>query len=134
MRKSLNADGQRRGSSRAAASEVVPSVERRVRRVVTECLGTDADELSTDVSLTDDLAADSLDLIDLAMALEAEFVVVVPDVVLDGTRTYGDLVDAVDMLVRASRTARAHGPAREVGIPGAMVRETAAGVTMEEKS
>jgi acyl carrier protein len=82
-------------------------VETRVRRVVADCLGTGADELSTGVSLTEDLAADSLDLVDVAMALEAEFRIAVPDVVLDDMRTYGDLVEAIDALVSEGRQVEA---------------------------
>ena len=71
-----------------------------MRRVAADCLGIGADELSAGVSLTEDLAVDSLDLVDLAMALEAEFGIAVPDVVLDAVRSYGELVEAVEALVR----------------------------------
>jgi acyl carrier protein len=67
--------------------------------VVADRLGTGVDELSTGVSLTDDLAADSLDLVDVAVALEAEFGVFVPDVVLEEMRAYGDVVRVVEALV-----------------------------------
>ncbi len=76
-------------------------VEPRVRRLVAEHLGLGVEELAAAVSLRDELAADSLDLVELAMALEAEFAIVVPDRILDQVRSYGDLVDATGLLVRA---------------------------------
>jgi acyl carrier protein len=93
----------RPAAATASIGEGASSVDVRVRRVVVDCLGIGADELSTGVSLTDDLAVDSLDLVDLAVALEAEFGIAVPDVALYETRTYGDLVDAIDTLMRARR-------------------------------
>ena len=47
------------------------------------------------------LAADSLDLVALALAVEGEFAVVVPDRILDEVRTFGDLVRAVGLLMWA---------------------------------
>ncbi len=73
-------------------------VEPRVRRVVAEQLGVGADELAPDVSLVDDLAADSLDLVELALALESELGVAVPESVIQQLRTYGDLVDSLRVL------------------------------------
>jgi acyl carrier protein len=70
-------------------------VEPRVRRLVADHLGVDVEELTHDVSLTDDLAADSLDLLELALVLEREFDVVVPESALEQVRTYGDLVHTV---------------------------------------
>jgi acyl carrier protein len=95
----------RPAAATASSGDIV--VDARVRRVVADCLGTDADELSAGVSLSDDLAVDSLDRVDLAVALEAEFGIAVPDVVLGGTRTYDDLVDAIETLVRARREVEA---------------------------
>ncbi len=74
------------------------NVEPRVRRLVAEYLGVDPDELAADVSLTDDLAADSLDLLELAIVLEGQFGIVIPESLLDDVHRYGDLVDAVTTL------------------------------------
>src|SRR5207237_10150885 len=46
--------------------------EPRIRRLVADYLGVSADDLTPEVSLTDDLAADSLDLMELALVLEGE--------------------------------------------------------------
>jgi len=76
-------------------------VESHVRLLVAERLGVGVDELLSDVSLRDDLAADSLDLVELAVALEGAFAIVVPERTLDEVRTYSDLVDVTRVLVRA---------------------------------
>jgi acyl carrier protein len=82
-------------------------VEPRIRRLVAEQLGVDPHELAPEVSLTDELAADSLDLIELALVLEQELTISIPEAVMSETRTYGDLVAVVDAIMRTSRdTAR----------------------------
>ena len=89
--------------------------ELRVRRVVADTLGVGLEELEREVSLRDDLAADSLDLVELALALEAKFGITVPDRVLDLVRSYGDLVEATVDLIRGRRAAEsrsAEQPAR----------------------
>jgi acyl carrier protein len=70
-------------------------VEPRLRRLVADALGVEADELTADVSLTDDLAADSLDLLELVLAIEGGFDLTIPERRIDELRTYGDLVDVV---------------------------------------
>ncbi len=85
------------------------SAEPHVRRLVAEHLGVGVEELVSEVSLRDDLAADSLDLVELAMALEGEFAIVVPEHILDAVRTYSDLVRATSLLIRARCEAEAHG-------------------------
>ena len=89
-------------------------VEPYVRRLVAEHLGVGVEELGSHVSLRDDLAADSLDLVELAVALEGEFGIVVPETVFDDVRTYGDLVRATACLIRArsAETGGAESPAR----------------------
>jgi len=77
-------------------------VERRLRRVVADNLGVALEDLTPEVSLTDDLAADSLDLLELAVALEEELGFTVPERMLSDVRTYGDLVRATAMLARGS--------------------------------
>lgn len=70
-----------------------------MRRLVSRHLGVGLEELGSDVSLRDDLAADSLDLVELALALEATFAIAIPDRMLDRVRTYRDLVEATGFLV-----------------------------------
>ncbi len=76
-------------------------VEPRMRRLVAEHLGVAEEELSPELSLVEDLAADSLDFAELALAVEDELDVVVPEELLDSVRTYGDLVEAAVALARA---------------------------------
>src|SRR4029450_3554015 len=80
-------------------------VEPRVRRLVAEHLGVTEDELSPELSLVEDLAADSLDFAELGLAVEEELDVAVPDDVLDAGRTYCDLVEATVGLGSAQRAA-----------------------------
>ena len=84
-------------------------VEPRLRRVVADNLGVALEDLTPEVSLTDDLAADSLDLLELALALEEELGFTVPERVLSDVRTYGDLVRAMAMLAPERRAAEARG-------------------------
>ena len=80
--------------------------EPRVRRLVAEHLGVGFDDLTPEVSLTDDLAVDSLDLLELALALEAEFGVTVPERTIGEVRTYGELVAATVALARKGAEVR----------------------------
>jgi acyl carrier protein len=79
--------------------------EPRVRQIVADELGVTAEELTADVSLTDDLAADSLDLLELTLTLESELGVTISESALDDVRTFGDLVHAVDAAAREGRRA-----------------------------
>jgi acyl carrier protein len=55
------------------------TVEERVRKIVVEQLGVKEDEVTLDSSFVDDLGADSLDTVELVMALEEEFETEIPD-------------------------------------------------------
>ena len=79
------------------------TLEPQVRQAVAENLGVGLDELTPDVSLTDDLAADSLDILDLALALEKQFGISIPERVLEDVRTYGELVRATFALIEERR-------------------------------
>ena len=49
------------------------SVEEKVKHIIVEQLGVDEDEVKAEASFVDDLGADSLDVVELVMALEEEF-------------------------------------------------------------
>jgi acyl carrier protein len=71
-----------------------------LRTLVADRLGVAEADLVAAVSLTDDLAVDSLDFADLAAAMETELGIVVPTTLLRHVRTYADLRDLADALVR----------------------------------
>ena len=54
-------------------------IEQRVRKIVAEQLGVAEDEIKLESSFVDDLGADSLDTVELVMALEDEFEIEIPD-------------------------------------------------------
>jgi acyl carrier protein len=86
---------------------VPDALERAVRRLVIELLGVRSEDLVAEVSLRDELALDSLDLVDLAIALEEAFAIVVAPHLLDRVRTYGDLVLTTGLLLRGRSEAPA---------------------------
>jgi acyl carrier protein len=86
-------------------------VEPRVRGVVAERLGVEAHDLVPNVSLRDDLAADSLDMLEMAIALEGTFGIRIPERFLELMRTYDDLVAVV--LDRIAAAQRAEAPREE---------------------
>ena len=54
-------------------------VEAKVKEIIVEQLGVDAEEVTTGASFIEDLGADSLDTVELVMALEEEFDLEIPD-------------------------------------------------------
>ena len=63
----------------------------RIRAIVAGQLGVEADQVVPEASILDDLGADSLDVVELVMALEEEFDIEVPDQDVEGIRTVGDV-------------------------------------------
>jgi len=55
------------------------AVAEKVKSIIVEQLGVDADEVTLEASFTDDLGADSLDIVELVMAFEEEFGIEIPD-------------------------------------------------------
>ena len=86
--------------------------EGRIRHVVANQLGVSVEELGRDVSLTDELAVDSLDMLELANALHDKLGVVVPDSAMADICTYGELVDVTVELDRERRAAEADAECR----------------------
>ena len=54
-------------------------VSEKVQSIIVEQLGVDADQVTPSASFTDDLGADSLDVVELVMAFEEEFGIEIPD-------------------------------------------------------
>jgi acyl carrier protein len=57
----------------------MPTVEERVKKIIAEQLGVNEGEIANESSFVDDLGADSLDTVELVMALEEEFSTEIPD-------------------------------------------------------
>lgn len=70
-------------------------IEARVKKIVVEQLGVKEDEVTTDASFVDDLGADSLDTVELVMALEGEFDLDIPDEDAEKIVTIKDAVSFV---------------------------------------
>ena len=78
-----------------ARPDLVTRVELVVYGVVSDRLGVPADALGRSVSLVDDLAVDSLDLLELVIDLESAFAIVIPEREIDRVGTVADLAELV---------------------------------------
>jgi acyl carrier protein len=67
-------------------------IAERVKKIVVDHLGVEADKVTEAASFIDDLGADSLDTVELVMAFEEEFGVEIPDDAADSILTVGDAV------------------------------------------
>lgn len=72
------------------------TVAERVRKVVIEQLGISDEELKNDASFVDDLGADSLDTVELVLALEDEFDTDIPDEKAEKITTVQEAIDYVE--------------------------------------
>jgi acyl carrier protein len=72
------------------------SVEDQVRGIIAEQLGVKADEIKNDASFVDDLGADSLDTVELVMALEEEFETEIPDEDAEKITTVQQAIDYIN--------------------------------------
>ena len=77
------------------------TVEERVKKIVVEQLGVKEDEVKADASFVDDLGADSLDTVELVMALEEEFETEIPDEEAEKITTVQQAVDYINEHVSA---------------------------------
>jgi len=68
----------------------------RVKKIVIEHLGVDADKVTEQASFIDDLGADSLDIVELVMAFEEEFGIEIPDDAAESIVTVGDAVKFIE--------------------------------------
>ena len=72
------------------------SVEEKVREIIVDQLGVDEKQVTADAAFVDDLGADSLDTVELVMALEEEFDVEIPDEEAEKITTVKDAVAFVE--------------------------------------
>ncbi|MFT6071746.1 MAG: acyl carrier protein [Alphaproteobacteria bacterium] len=75
------------------------NVEERVKKIVVEHLGVEADKVVQAASFIEDLDADSLDTVELVMAFEEEFSVEIPDDAAEKIVTVGDAVSFLSKAV-----------------------------------
>jgi acyl carrier protein len=67
----------------------------KVKKIIVEQLGVEEDDMTMESSFIDDLGADSLDIVELIMALEEEFDLEIPDNEAEKITTVGDAVDYI---------------------------------------
>jgi acyl carrier protein len=67
----------------------------KVKAVIVDQLGVEEDDINEDAAFVDDLGADSLDIVELVMALEEEFGVSIPDEQAEKIKTVGDAVEFI---------------------------------------
>jgi|HubBroStandDraft_6_1064221.scaffolds.fasta_scaffold2427925_1 acyl carrier protein len=77
-------------------NESLMSVFEKVKKTIVEQLGVEESEVTMDASITDDLGADSLDQVELVMALETEFNLDIPDEEAEKIKTVGDAVKYIE--------------------------------------
>ena len=72
------------------------SIEDQVKSIISEQLGVKLEDIRNDASFVDDLGADSLDTVELVMALEEEFNAEIPDEVAEKITTVQNAIDYVN--------------------------------------
>ena len=73
----------------------MPAVEDRVKQIIVDQLGVDSGDVTPASSFVDDLGADSLDRVELVMALEETFGIEIPDEEAEKIATVQDAVDYI---------------------------------------
>ena len=71
-------------------------VAAKVKEIIVKQLGVNEDEVTSEASFIDDLGADSLDIVELVMALEEEFGIEIPDEEAEKIQTVGQAVDYIE--------------------------------------
>lgn len=71
------------------------TIEKRVKEIVAEQLGVDEAQVTNDASFMDDLGADSLDTVELVMALEEEFDIEISDEAAEKIQNVQDAIDYI---------------------------------------
>ncbi|WP_036944344.1 acyl carrier protein [Pseudobacteroides cellulosolvens] len=67
----------------------------KVKKIIVEQLGVEEEDIAMESSFIDDLGADSLDIVELIMALEEEFDIEIPDSEAEKIATVGDAVEFI---------------------------------------
>lgn len=72
------------------------STQEQVKKIISEQLGVNKENLKENTSFVDDLGADSLDIVELVMAMEEEFNIEIPDEEAEKLKTLKDVFDYVE--------------------------------------
>jgi acyl carrier protein len=72
------------------------SIEKKVKDIIVEQLGVDASQVTSEAKFVDDLGADSLDTMELVMALEEEFSLEIPDEDAEKMASVGDAIKYIN--------------------------------------
>jgi acyl carrier protein len=74
------------------------TIEQRVKDIIVEQLGVNPDQVTPDAKFIEDLGADSLDTVELVMALEEEFGSEIPDEEAEKLQSVGDVIKYIEEL------------------------------------
>jgi len=72
------------------------AIQNKITEIIVEQLGVKPEEVTSEASFVDDLGADSLDTVELVMALEEEFGIEIPDEDAEKIQTVGDAIKYID--------------------------------------
>lgn len=72
------------------------NLEDKVRKIIADTLSKAEGEIKLESSLTEDLGADSLEIVELAMAMEEEFSIEIPDEDIEKISTVKDIIDYIN--------------------------------------
>ena len=72
------------------------NIQEKVTEIIVEQLGVSADQVKLESKMIEDLGADSLDAVELVMAVEEEFGIEVPDEEAEKLRSVGDIISHVE--------------------------------------
>jgi acyl carrier protein len=84
------------GKSFEEDTTTMSTVDQRVKGIVAEQLGVKEEQVTSDASFVDDLGADSLDTVELVMALEEEFEIEIPDEDAEKITTVQQAIDYIN--------------------------------------
>src|SRR5579864_4328965 len=91
------------GGIRMAAGEKLKEITEKVKQIIAEQLGVEESEVTPSASFVDDLGADSLDQVELVMALEEAFDLEIPDEDAEKMRSVQDAIDYIDKHAKVSK-------------------------------